>query len=106
MGMGIKKLIIVLIVGIVGFGGFTWVAMYLRQGYTDSQCQDNMIQIMNKINVYRHLNDKYPPDWRVIEQVGNRKLSELPCPGAVANGGSGPSSASSDYIYVRWSKQT
>jgi hypothetical protein len=97
------KSIAVVIFVLVGLGGLLGVAYYLRNGMTDSECQDNMIQIMNKINVYRHISDKFPPNWMVLEMIGNRKLSELPCPGAVAHGG-GPHSAASDYIYIPWTK--
>jgi hypothetical protein len=98
------KSIGVIIFVAVGLGGLIGVAYYLRNGMVDSECQDNMIQIMNRVNVYRHLHDQFPPNWMMIEFVGgNHKMSEFPCPGAVKNS-SGPHSASSDYTYIPWTK--
>ena len=97
------KSIAVLIFVVIGLGGLIGVAYYLRNGMVDSECQDNMIQIMNRVNIYRHMHDQFPPNWMMIEFIGNRKLSEMACPGAVKQGG-GPHSASSDYIYIPWTK--
>lgn len=106
--MGIRvelngKSIAIVIFVLVGLGGLLGVAYYMRNGMTDSDCQDNMIQLMNRVNMYRHMNGQFPPSWMMIEYIGNHKLSEFPCPGAVKNGG-GPHSASSDYIYIPWTK--
>src|SRR4051794_552962 len=98
------KSVAILIFVLLGLGGLMAVAFYMRNGMTDGECQDNMIQIMNRINVYRHMHDQFPPNWMMIEYVGgNRKLSEMACPGAVKQGG-GPHSASADYIYIPWTK--
>lgn len=98
------KSITILIVVALGLGALIGVGFYMRNGMVDSECQENMIQLMNRVNVYRHLHDQFPPDWMTIEYVGNNhKMSEFPCPGAKQHGGA-PHSASSDYIYIPWTK--
>jgi hypothetical protein len=97
------KSITILIVVALGLGLLIGVGFYMRTGMIDSECQDNMIHLMNKVNVYRHLTGNFPPNWMALDGIGNRRLSELPCPGA-AQDGSSPRSASADYIYIPWTK--